>query len=69
MTEYHVMYSESKGRWQVEWGKESMSYPGWDKHVAISGAKEMAKQTKPSKVVVHDRNGAVQKEITYDIKK
>lgn len=49
-------------------GKQSMSYPGWDKHVAISGAKEMAKQARPSKVVIHDRKGAVQKEIPYEAK-
>jgi hypothetical protein len=68
MTEYHVTFSEKKDRWQVEWGNRNMSYPGWDKHVAISGAKEMAKQTKPSKVVIHDRKGNVQKEIPYEPK-
>jgi hypothetical protein len=45
-----------------------MGYKAWDKRVALSAAKEMAKNNRPSKVVIHDRKGPVQKELVYEAK-
>ena len=68
-TEYHVVYTtEPDERWEVHYGDQKMGYQAWDKRVAISAAKEMATVNRPSKVVVHDREGAVQSEIPYDPK-
>ncbi len=60
--EYHVV---SDKHWQVTWKAKKMGYPAWGKRVALSAAKEMAKKHKPSKVIIHNRNGAVEKEILY----
>jgi hypothetical protein len=64
-TEYHVVFSEDKKHWQVEYEGQSLGYPAWDKRVATSAAKELATKKRPSKVVVHDRQGPVQSEIPY----
>jgi len=64
-TEYHVVYSQDKQQWQVEYEGQSLGYPAWDKRVATSAAKEMATKKRPSKVVIHDRKGPVQSEIPY----
>ena len=69
MIEYHVTFSAEQDRWQVQWGGESMCYPGWDKRVATIAAKQLARQNRPSKVIVHDRGGIVQKEIPFEPKK
>jgi hypothetical protein len=69
VTEYHVVYSlKPYPRWEVRWGSQSMGYKAWDKRVALSAAKEMAKMNRPSKVVIHDRKGPVQKELLYEAK-
>jgi hypothetical protein len=68
-TEYHVVrVAEPYERWEVQWGKRRMGYQAWDKRVATSAAKEMAKQDRPSKVVIHARTGEVEKEIPYEEK-
>ena len=68
-TEYHVVrVDEPYERWEVRWGKKRMGYQAWDKRVATSAAKEMAKADRPSKVVIHSRTGAVEKEISYEEK-
>jgi hypothetical protein len=68
-TEYHVVRVEKPyERWEVQWGKRRMGYQAWNKRVAISAAKEMAKQDRPSKVVIHARTGQVEKEIPYEEK-
>ena len=64
-TEYHVVFSQDKQHWQVEYEGQSLGYPAWDKRVATSAAKELATKNRPSKVVVHDRKGPVQSEIPY----
>lgn len=66
-TEYHVLYVEKPyPRWEVQWGQRRMGYRAWDKRVALSAARELAKKDRPSKVVVHDRRtGAAQAEITF----
>lgn len=66
--EFHVVYSEDKQQWQVEYDGNSLGYPAWDKRVATSAAKELATKKRPSKVVVHDRKGPVQSEIPYAAK-
>jgi hypothetical protein len=45
-----------------------MGYKAWDKRVALSAAKEMAKNNRPSKVVIHDRKGPIQKVLEYEAK-
>ncbi|MBC7933188.1 MAG: DUF2188 domain-containing protein [Rubrivivax sp.] len=68
-TEYHVVrVSKPYERWEVQWGKRRMGYQAWDKRVATSAAKEMAKGDRPSKVVIHGRSGEVENEIPYDVK-
>jgi hypothetical protein len=68
-TEYHVVRVDKPDeRWEVQWGKRRMGYQAWDKRVATSAAKEMAKQDRPSKVVIHSRAGEVEKEIPYEEK-
>ena len=66
--EYHVVYVEHpEPRWEVRWGKRRMGYQAWSKRVALSAAKEMAKQNRPSKVIVHDRKtSAPQSELLFD---
>ena len=66
--EYHVVYVEEPyPRWEVQWGKRRMGYKAWDKRVALSAAKEMAKASRPSRVVIHDRKtGAAQTELLFD---
>ncbi len=66
ITEYHVVFGGE--HWQVTWKTKKMGYPAWDKRVALSAAKEMAKKHTPSKVVIHNREGVVEKEIPYEIK-
>jgi hypothetical protein len=68
VTEYHVEFGDEEGHWKVTWKSKKMGYPAWDKRVALSAAKEMAKKHKPSKVVIHDRKGVVEKEIPYEQK-
>lgn len=69
-TEYNVVYTlKPYPRWQVVWGKRVMGYQAWDKRVATSVAKEMAKNNRPSKVVIHNRKtGEAEREILYDLK-
>ncbi len=64
--EYHVVFGGEY--WQVAWKTKKMGYPAWDKRVALSAAKEMAKKHKPSKVVIYNREGIVEKEIPYETK-
>jgi hypothetical protein len=65
--EFHVVYVEAPyPRWEVRWGTRRMGYKAWDKRVALSAAREMAKSNRPSKVVIHDRKtGAAQTEVEY----
>lgn len=67
-TEYHVVYVEDpEPRWEVRYGGKRMGYQAWDKRVATSAAKEMAKADRPSKVVIHDRlTGAAQTELAFE---
>lgn len=66
-TEYHVVYAlKPYPRWEVQYGTRRMGYRAWNKRVATCAAKEMAKGNKPSKVVIHNRDGAVQSEILYE---
>jgi len=68
-TEYHVIYTtEPDEQWEVHYKDQRMGYKAWDKRVAISAAKALAKNDRPSKVVIHDRTGPVQAEIPYDAK-
>jgi hypothetical protein len=68
-TEYHVVrVTKPYERWEVRWRGRRMGYQAWDKRVATSAAKEMAKQDRPSKVVIHSRRGEVEKEIPYEEK-
>ena len=70
VTEYHVVHVQAPyPRWEVRWGKRRLGYRAWDKRVATSAAKELARKGRPSKVVVHDRGtGAIQSEIPYPAK-
>ncbi|MBD0372787.1 MAG: DUF2188 domain-containing protein [Pyrinomonadaceae bacterium] len=67
-TEYHVLYVEDpEPRWEVQFRKRRMGYPAWNKRVALSTAKEMAKENRPSKVITHDRkSGNVESEIVFE---
>ena len=67
-TEYHVVHVDSPyPRWEVRWEARRMGYQAWDKRVATSAAREIAKNNRPSKVIIHDRKtGAAQTEIIYD---
>lgn len=68
VTEYHVVYVDKPyPRWEVQWGRRRMGYKAWDKRVATSAAREMAKSDRPSKVIIHDRKtGAAQSETSFD---
>jgi hypothetical protein len=68
ITEYHVVYTtDPDPRWEVHWGKRRMGYQAWDKRVALSAAQEMAKQHRPSKVIIHNRKtGAAESELTFE---
>jgi hypothetical protein len=67
VTEYHVLYVEKPyPRWEVQFGGRRMGYKAWDKRVATSAAREMAKANRPSKVIIHDRKtGAAESEVAY----
>jgi hypothetical protein len=67
VTEYHVVYVEDpEPRWEVRWDKRRMGYQAWDKRVATSAAKDMAKKNRPSKVIIHDRKaGKPQSEMSF----
>ena len=67
-TEYHVVYVEAPHpRWEVQYGKKRMGYQAWDKRVATSAAKELAKADRPSKVIIHDRTtGKAQTELVFE---
>lgn len=68
VTEYHVVYVEDPyPRWEVRYGGKRMGYQAWDKRVATSAAREMAKSNRPSRVVIHDRKGGeAQTEISFE---
>jgi hypothetical protein len=68
VTEYHVQYVEKPyPRWEVQFGGRRMGYQAWDKRIATSAAREMAKSNRPSKVIIHDRKtGVPESEVTYD---
>ena len=68
VTEYHVVYVEKPyPRWEVQYGKKRMGYQAWDKRIALSAAKEMAKAHRPSKIIIYDRKTSVaQTEISYE---
>ncbi len=67
-TEYHVVYVQKpEPRWEVQYGNKRMGYQAWDKRVALSAAKELAKANRPSKVIIHDsKTGAPQKELAFE---
>ncbi len=69
VTEYHVTYVEDpEPRWEVRYGKKRMGYQAWDKRVATSAAQEMAKKSRPSKVIIHDRKtGEPESEMSFDV--
>lgn len=68
VTEYHVIYVDKPyPRWEVRYGKKRLGYQAWNKRVATSAAKELAKADRPSKVIIHDRKtGAAQTELAFD---
>jgi len=66
-TEYHVKFTN--GQWRVEYDGKSLSYSAWNKRVATSAAKELATKKRPSKVVIHYRDGTVQGQVDYPVKK
>lgn len=69
LMEYHVVYTAgTNDQWEVHYGDQKMGYQAWDKRVATSAAKSLAKSNRPSKVVIHDRKGPVQSEIPYEAK-
>lgn len=67
-TEYHVVYVEDpETRWEVQYGKKRMGYQAWDKRVATSAAKELAKANRPSKVIIHNRaTGKAETELIFE---
>lgn len=67
-TEYHVVYVEDpEPRWEVQYGKRRMGYQAWDKRVATSAAKELAKANRPSKVIIHSRTtGKAETELLFE---
>jgi hypothetical protein len=67
-TEYHVVYVEDpQPRWEVQYGKKRMGYQAWDKRVATSAAKELAKANRPSKVIIHERGtGKAETELSFE---
>lgn len=70
ISEYHVVYVQKPfPRWEVQYSGKRLGYKAWDQRVATSAAKEMARKSKPSKVVVHDEQGQVQSEIVYEKRK
>jgi hypothetical protein len=68
LTEYHVVYVEDpEPRWEVQYGKKRMGYQAWDKSVATSAAKELAKAARPSKIIIHDRKtGKPETELVFE---
>lgn len=69
-TEFHVAFVTAPDqRWEVQYGKKRLGYPAWDKRVALSAAKDLAKQHRPSKVVIHNRQGTIESEIIYELEK
>ena len=59
ITEYHVVFVNApevpEPRWEVQWDGRFMGRESWDKSFAIGTAKELAKNSRPSKVIIHDR--------------
>ena len=68
ITEYHVIYVDKPyPRWEVQYEQKRLGYQAWNKRVATSAAKELAKANRPSKVIIHDRKtGAAQSELVFD---
>jgi hypothetical protein len=69
MIELHVHFQS--GVWGVsirERGKMDrfVTYPAWDKRVALSYAKAEAKNYRPARVVVHDKAGAIQNKLDFE---
>ncbi|MCB9727802.1 MAG: DUF2188 domain-containing protein [Deltaproteobacteria bacterium] len=65
-TRYDVKYDADAETWRVEKAGASRAtavYP--DKHDAIGRATELALAARPSRVVVHDRDGRIE-ESRYD---
>ncbi|MDT7809233.1 MAG: hypothetical protein QOJ70_3046 [Acidobacteriota bacterium] len=70
VTEYHVAYviapEVPEPRWEVQWDGGFIGHEAWDKSFAISTAKERAKKSRPSKVIIHDLNtGEPESEISF----
>lgn len=66
--EFHVVFATAPAsRWEVHYGTKRLGYQAWDKRVALSAAKDLAKQHRPSKVVIHNRQGIAESELIYEL--
>jgi hypothetical protein len=70
VTEYNVVFvtvpEVPEPRWEVQWGGGFIGHEAWDKIFAISTAKERAKKSRPSKVIIHNRKtGEAESEISF----
>jgi len=63
----HITYDRTDHLWRVkaEGGGDFTAESFRRKAEAVRRAKEIAKQAKPSQVVIHLRNGKIEKEVTY----
>ena len=65
-TEFKVVYVPAPDdRWEVHYGDQKVGYQAWDKRVALSYAKDMAKKNRPCTITIHDRKGNAEKQIAY----
>jgi len=65
-TIYHVVYDSDEQHWEVKrQGAERASFVFETKEEAIEKARAVAKNNKPSQVIVHKKDGVIETEWTY----
>jgi len=61
---YHIVPWESGWKVELEHSPEAL-FVNRSKDAAIQWARELAKNNKPSQVIVHGKDGKIQEEYTY----
>ncbi len=63
---FKVVYmTEPIEQWEVHFDAERVGYKAWNRQVALSYAKAMAKKSRPSTILIHDKDGTAEKQIEY----
>ncbi len=65
--EIHVEYDPKQdyNNWKVSYGDPVECFRVWKKHTALHYAKNAARENLPSRIIIHDQNGNVEKYIEY----